>query len=102
MLLIEILDGVQRIALHLGIDAFGIRQIKNRLALIAEHHALIKRRQKAAAPVRRTATRPFATGTEHDEGRKVLRFATKPVSGPRADARTAKLLRAGVHENLRR
>ncbi len=60
---------VERIALQLLVDARGIRKIQNRIAAAAERHALIDGRQKAAAPARIAAARPFRAGAEHDERR---------------------------------
>ena len=48
------LDLVSR-ALELDVDALGIRHSQDRIALAAEIHALINRRQKARAPERRSA-----------------------------------------------
>ena len=61
----------------------------------------MQRRQKTRAPVRRTAARALGPGVEHDEPRQILRLAAEAVGRPRADARPAKLLRAGVHHDLR-
>ena len=43
-----------------------------------------------------------SAGAEDDEAGQVLRLAAQAVGRPRAEARPAELLRAGVHEDLRR
>ena len=67
-----------------------------------QRHALIGRRQEAAAPVRRAAARAARAGLQHDEPRQVARLAADAVGDPGPHARPAELRRAGVHEQLGR
>ena len=48
--LVQLLDRIERVALQLVVDAARVREIQHRVAAAAELHALIDRRQKAAAP----------------------------------------------------
>ena len=76
-------------------------EIQDRLALAAQRHALIGRRQKSARPIHRAAARTARAGLQHDEAGQILRFAADAVGHPRTHARPAELRRAGVHEQFR-
>src|SRR5438552_12205668 len=102
MMLIEISHQVERVALHFGVDAFWIGYRENGIALAAEIHALVDRRQKAAAPERCPAAGAGSARREDDEGRQIGRFAPQAIADPRAHAGPAELRRAGVHEDLPR
>src|SRR5438876_11731708 len=58
--------------------------------------------QETAAPIGGAAAGALGAGTEHDIGRQIRGLAAESVSDPRAHAGPAKLLRAGIHENLTR
>ena len=82
--------------------AVGIRQVQHRILAAAELHALVLGRQEAAAPeagVERLID--LAGRDEHDERRQVLVVAAEPVVNPRAHARPAGDLRAGLEEGDR-
>src|SRR6185312_7819947 len=98
--LIQAANRIERIALHFAIDAARIREIEDRIAAATELDALINGGEKAAAPAGIAAARAFLAGTKYDEGGKVLRFITEAIRHPRAHARTAELLRTGVHQQL--
>ena len=102
MLLIQPLDGRQRVALHQRVHPLGIGKIEDWIADAAEHDPLVHRGQKARAPVGGAAARPFGAGGEDDERGQVLRFAAQAVSGPGAEAGPPQLLRAGAHDDLAR
>jgi hypothetical protein len=87
--------------LQLGVDASRTVHVEDRRALVAEAHAGVNGREKAARPQRRAAAQA-APGAHHDECREVLRLRAKTVERPRTDARAARLREAGVEENLRR
>ena len=99
MPLIKVLHEVERLPLHRLGDACGIGQVEDWVAGFAERHALVNRRQKAAAVERRAAAQT-ARRVEHDKARKVLRFAAQPVQRPRAEARPAELARTRLHQDL--
>ena len=96
------LDGVERVALHRVVHAARVGQVQHRLAAAAERHALVDGGQEAAAPVGVAAAGPLLAGVEDDEARQIARLAAQPVGHPGAEARPAELLRAGVHQDLRR
>ena len=81
----------------------GVREVQHRVALAAERHALVDGRQEAAAPVRRRRRSvPFWPVLKTTKPGRSCDFAAEAVGRPRAHARPAELLRAGVHEDLRR
>ena len=105
VLFVERIDRRHVRALSLARDAVWTGEIQNGIALRAELHALILRRQKAAAPLpRRNGLRraAFAGGYHDDKARQILRLAAEPVGDPCAHARTARDLSACVHEHVRR
>ena len=94
---------VERVrAAGLAVDAGRIGEVQDRIAGRAEQHAVVGGGQKAAAPVGRAAAWALLAGAEDDEARQVARLTPQAVGRPGAEARSAELLRAGVHENLRR
>ena len=100
--LVERAERVERVALQLGVDAGRVGEVEDRVALAAERDALVDGGQEAAAPVGGAAARSPSAGAEDDEAGQVLRLAAQAVGRPGAQARPAELLRAGVHEDLRR
>ena len=91
-----------RAAADVRVDAVGVRDEQHRLAARAELDALMHGRQKAAAPARLAAVGVVLAREQHDEARQVAVLAAEPVAEPRAQARPADHLVAGVHEDLRR
>ena len=84
-------------------DAGGVAEVQHGVLAGAELHALVLRRQEAAAPqagVERLVD--LARRDEHDERRQVLVVAAEAVVQPRAHARPAGDLRAGLEERDRR
>ena len=83
-------------------DTFGVLQVEDAFALVAEFHPLEFGRQEAGAPeavVERLVVGATATkGRHHHVGREVGVFAAEAVSGPSTDARTAGQLAARLHE----
>ena len=77
---LSLLDGVERVALELGVDAARVGEIQDRIAAGAELDALVDRRQKAAAPVGVAAAGPLLAGAEDDEAGQVLRLAAQAVA----------------------
>ena len=98
--LVERPDGVERVALEVGVDAAGVREVEHGIAAGAELDALVDRRQEAAAPVRVAAAGPLVARAEDDEAGQVLRLAAQAVGDPGAHARPAEDLRAGAHHDL--
>ena len=72
-------------------------QMQDRLLAGPHRHALIGRRQIAAAPGRRAALESAARIGQHDERRQVAVLAPQAISHPTADARPAHQDAAGVH-----
>ena len=99
---IEIADGVDRLALAAGGDAFGAGEVEDGVAVAAEGHALVGSGEEAGAPEHGAATGAAGAGLEHDEAGEILRFAAEAVGDPRAHARAAELAGAGVHEKFGR
>ncbi len=90
--------GAAAVARH----AFGVREIKHRLAAAGEPHALMAAVEKAVAPESRVQRLvAFVLGDEHDERRQVLVHRAQAVADPRADRRAAGDLRAGLKERDR-
>src|SRR5688572_2579000 len=102
MLLVQLPDRVERIALNPIVHPLGIGKIQNRITLAAEHYSVINSRKKTRTPVRSATARSLASGTKNHKTRQILRFRSQPVKSPRANARTPKLLRPRMHHNLRR
>ena len=83
-----------------AVYAVGIRHEQHRIALRSELDALIHRRKKSAAPARLAAVRRVLAREQHDKAGQIAAFAAEPVGQPRANARPAEHLAAGVHEDL--
>ena len=80
----------------------GIAEVEHRVLAAAELHALVLRRQEAAAPEPRVQRLIDLAGRDqHDERRQVLVVAAEAVVNPRAHARPAGDLRAGLEERDR-
>ena len=80
-----------------------VGEIEHRLLAAAQLHALVARRQEAASPqpvVERLVGPPARE--QDDERRQVLVLTPQAVGDPRAHARPAGELRAGLHERDRR
>src|SRR2546427_8517846 len=101
MHLIQILQRIQRLSPLPGAHPLRIRNEKDRIALTAKLDPLIVGWKKPAAPAGFSSVRVAQPRQQHDESGQVSILASKPVSQPRPDARTADDLMAGVHENLR-
>ena len=83
----------------------GLLQIEHRIALAAQVHALEPARQKPGRPLARgdrLVLPALAERSEHHEAGQILGLAAEAVGDPRAHARPAGDLRAGVHEHVRR
>ena len=83
-------------------DALGVGEEQHRIALGAELDALVDGGQEAAAPARFAAVGLVLAREQHHEAGQVLVLAAQAVGEPRAHARPAENLVAGVHEDLRR
>ena len=87
-------------------DTFGILEVEDAFAFIAELYPLEFGGQEARAPeavVERLVVGTTATeGRHHHVGGEVGVFAAEAVGGPGADARTAGKLGARLHERDRR
>ena len=97
---VQLTHGIHHLALLRGADFLRRGEIHNRIALIAQRHALIRRRQHAAAPQHGATTRTTWTALQHDKARQVIALAAEAVGHPRAHARTAEKAAAGVHVHL--
>ena len=104
--LIELLHRIQHLPPGRLADPRRILEEQHRRAAGAESDALIARRQEPARPQPREERLIGVDGVrlreEHDERRQVLVLAAEPVTEPRAHARTARLLKAGLDERDRR
>ena len=74
----------------------GRLQIENRRAFRPQRRALIRRRQKTVAPIRR-ATLRIRHFRQHDEARQIFVRRAEAVGHPRTDRRIAAEAIAGVH-----
>src|SRR5205823_7247488 len=101
MLFVQVLDQIQRPALHSVGNAGWIGEEKDRITGFAERDTLIEGGQKTAAVERRAAAET-ASGIKHDESWQILGFAAQAVKGPGAEAGSAELGRAGLHQHLAR
>jgi len=105
-LVVERRELVELFAADLAGDAFGVLEVEDAFALVAEFHPLEFRGQEARAPeaiVERLVIGTAATeGRHHHVGREIGVLAAEAVGGPGADARTAGQLRARLHERDRR
>ena len=70
-------------------------EIEDRVAFRAEERALIRRRQKAGAPVERPALHALRVA-QHDVARQVLVFAPQAIGDPRPGRREARAGNARV------
>src|SRR4051812_27535466 len=98
---VQFFERVQRFALDLIIKPSGVFEEQDRISAGAEWDAGVGRGQKAGTPVRSAATRPFLSRAEYHVAGQILRFAAKAIRHPRTKAWPPKLLRTGVHEDLR-
>ena len=96
---VQVAQRVETVMAHLRRHAGGIVQVHDRLAFVAQQHALKSRGQEAAGEHRVAAARR-APRREHDVARQILRRAAQRVSDPRANARPSEALRAGVHQQF--
>ena len=90
----------------LAVDARRVGEIQHGIASGAELHALVFGGQKAAAPqavVERLIDAPAGAARDHHhERRQILALAAQAVRYPRAEARPARHLAAGLNERDRR
>ena len=97
---------VELFAANFARDAFGVLQVEDALALIAELHPLEFGRQEAGAPeavIERLVVRSAAAeGRHHHVGREVGILAAEAVGGPSADAGATGQLASRLHERDRR
>ena len=102
---IELLDGVDDVALAVGGRPAGTPQVEDRVALGVEPDALEPAGQEAAVPLPRGdrlgLAEPARRGQD-DEAGQVVALAAQAVGEPRAHRRPAGDGRAGVHEGVRR
>ena len=99
---VEIVDGGDRAAPALGVDAVRVRDEQHRVGARSELHALVHGRQKPRSPAGLAAIGIVFAGDQHDERRQILTLAPEPVAEPGPEARPADHLVTGVHEDLRR
>ena len=97
---VQVPQHFQRLPLPPLVESLGARQIQDRVADGAKRHALVRRRQKAASPVRGAPARAAWPRLEDNEARQILGFAPQAVRDPRAHARPSKLRTPGVGKNL--
>ena len=100
---VQVLQPIQQQPPALARDAVGIAEIEHRIRAAAELHALMLRRQEAAAPQARVERLvDLARRDQHDERRQVFVVAAQAVVHPRAHAGPPGDLRAGLEERDRR
>ena len=70
-MLVQFLDRIERLALQLVADARRIGQVEDRVGAFAKGHALIKRGEKSATEIARTAAQAAGRTQDH-EARQIL------------------------------
>ena len=98
---VEPVERVERGSLRFPVDPLGVGEIEDRIAGAAKGGAAVEGGEEAGAVVARSAAGASGAG-QHDIAGKILRLAPQAVERPGPEARPAELLRAGVHQNLRR
>ncbi len=99
---VQVVEGVERPAAESAGDAGRIGQEQDRIPLRPALDALVHRRQIARAPHRFAGIGILPAAGQYDEAGQVLVVRSQPVGRPRPGARSARILRAGVHQQLRR
>jgi hypothetical protein len=105
VLAVESVDGGDVGALLFARDATWIREVVHGVAAPLQLHALKTAWQKPTVPLAhryRLRGAPRPSRHHHDEAGEIFRLAAEPIVNPRAHARAAGDLRAGVHEHVRR
>ena len=102
LLLIEILQGIERLAAHGAVHAGGIAHKEHGIALAAALHALIHAGNEAAAPAALAAAGLRAAGDERDKARQVLILRAETIRGPRTHGGPALPRMPGEEQQLRR
>ncbi len=99
---VEFLQRVERAPAQAAVHAGGVGDVEHRVALAAALHALVDRRDEAAAPAALAAAGLHAAGNEGDKPRQVLVFRAQAVGGPGAHRRPALARVAGEQQQLGR
>ena len=97
---IQLAHGIDHLALLGLADRRRRGEIDDRIALIAQRHALIRGGQQAAAPEHRAAAGATRAALQHDEAWQVAALAAQAIRDPGTHAGPAKQAAAGVHEQL--
>ncbi len=92
-------DEVDGVALELAVDAWGVGEVEDGVALVAEADAGVGGGEEAAGPEGGAAA-DAAAGAEDDEGGEVGGGAAEAVGDPGADAGAAGDGEAGLEEGL--
>ena len=100
--IVELLHGIDHIALAAGIHAAGAAHVHHGIAGGPQLDALKLARQKSAMPHARgnRLWTPPGMRAKHHEPRQILRLAAEPVLDPRPHARPAADGGAGVHQGV--
>ena len=100
LLLVQAADEVEHLAAVLARDAVRIAQVEHRVAARAQAAALVLARKESASPEARAERLHVADALRdhHHEARQVVVHASEAVAHPRAEARAAGLLGAGLEE----
>ena len=101
--LVQRVDGLNRVLLHVAADAGRIGDVQNRIADGIEAHSLEFARQHAGRPLPR-GDRLHLTAVplrhENDETGEVVGFCAQAIQHPRSHARPARDDRSAVHEGV--
>ena len=104
LLRVELGEAVEHAAPRVGVDAGRVVEEQHRVAAAAKLDALMFGRHEARAPqplIQRLVAL-LAAGDHDNERGKILVGRAQTVTQPRADARTARLLKTGLNERDRR
>ncbi len=102
ILAVQGIDRVERIASDLAIDARRAGKVEDRVAAGTEFDAGVYGRQKSGIPGSGARTGAFFAGVHHDKRGQVACFAAEAIGDPRTHRGSAKLLAAGVDQELGR
>ena len=94
---IQRVNAIDNVAAALWRDTARIGEEQHRIALAAEFHPLMDRRQKATPP-QAVARAGHAAGDQHHVAGQIPVRGSQPVTHPRADPRPAESLESGVKE----
>src|SRR5687768_6347951 len=96
---IEVIDRRQSLMLLFARETVWVRQMQDRVAMVAEGHSAIRSRKKRTVPQRRPGD---VTGTiireQHDKTGQVLRFASQTVRYPSSHPGCTKAWNAALHQ----